>query len=412
MKVSILAVGTELLFGQTINTNAAYLSKKLQLKGFNVMYHYVVGDNPNRLKQQLADAFEHADMVILTGGLGPTQDDLTKEMVAEYMGAELVLDQRVYEELNAFFAKVGRKMSANNMKQAYMPEGCTPFYNAAGTAPGFALERDGRIAICLPGPPREMSWLYENCLDQYLDKFVDKKIFYRVVRTMGIGESDLETMLLPLIDGQTDPTIATYAKEGEVAVRITSQRDSMEEAEAAVTDMIAAMSDICGEYIYSINDEEMNEVVVRLLKNRGLTVSSAESCTGGKFAVSITDVPGASNVFGHGYVTYSVDAKVGVLGLDRELIEDKGVVSAEVAEEMAVAARHLSGSDIAVSITGYAGPDADEGFNPGTAYIGYAYEGCSGSRLIKRRAVDRAWNRNNFTLNMQRTVYLILKGEL
>ena len=202
MKASILAVGTELLFGQTVNTNAAFLSENLNLMGFDVMYHFVVGDNPLRLKEKLADAFADTDLVILTGGLGPTQDDLTKEMVAEYMGAEMYLDENVVADLKAFFERRGGDMPENNMKQAYLPAGCTPFYNASGTAPGLALKKDGKIAICLPGPPREMKWLFENGVREYLQQFMEKKMVYRVIRTIGIGESDLEMQLMPLIEGR------------------------------------------------------------------------------------------------------------------------------------------------------------------------------------------------------------------
>lgn len=412
MRVSILAVGTELLFGQTVNTNAAFLSKNLQLMGFNVMYHYVVGDNPKRLKETLAEAFDKADIVITTGGLGPTQDDLTKEIVSEYMGEKLVCDEKVIDDLKAFFEKFGRKMSQNNIKQAYMPENGTTFYNDAGTAPACAIEKDGKCAICLPGPPREMTWLWNNGVKSYLEKFLDKKMFYKVIRTIGIGESDLETELLPVIDGQTDPTVATYAKEGECAIRVASQRDTLEEAENAVNQMIQRIDALVGQYIYSTDDEELKEVVVRILKEKGLTLSSAESCTAGKFAAAITDVPGASAVYGTGFVTYSIDAKVNQLGVDRNLIERDGVVSSTVAEAMAVQARNKSGSDIAVAITGYAGPDADDGYKAGDAYIGYATSEKSGYIEVHTGAARRDWNREGFTLRMLRTVYLLIEGRL
>jgi nicotinamide-nucleotide amidase len=209
MKTSIIAVGTELLFGQTVNTNATYLSKNLNLMGFDVMYHFVVGDNPARLREKIGQAYEDTDLVILTGGLGPTQDDLTKEMVADYFGAEMYFDERAADEIRAFYASRGGKMPENNLKQAYLPEGCTPLYNASGTAPGFAYEKDGKVAMCFPGPPRELKWLFENGGRQYLEQFMDKKMYYRVIRTIGRGESQLEMDLMPLIDGQTDTTIAT-----------------------------------------------------------------------------------------------------------------------------------------------------------------------------------------------------------
>ena len=223
MKASIIAVGTELLFGQTINTNAAFLSEELNHMGFSVMYHYVVGDNPQRLKETLAEAFQNTDVVLLTGGLGPTQDDLTKEVVADYMDADLYCDEAVIKDLDEHFAKRGVKMPENNLKQAYLPVGCTPLYNPSGTAPGFALLKEGKCAMCFPGPPREMKWLFEHGARQYLMELVDRKMFYRIIRTIGIGESDLEMKLLPLIDNQTDPTIATYAKEGECTMRVASQ---------------------------------------------------------------------------------------------------------------------------------------------------------------------------------------------
>ena len=409
MKTSILAVGTELLFGQTVNTNAAYLSEKLNLMGFDVMYHFVVGDNPARLKEKLADAFTDTDLVILTGGLGPTQDDLTKEMVAEYMGVEMHLDERVVDDLNAIFAKRGGNMPENNMKQAYLPDGCTPFYNASGTAPGFALEKDGKVAICLPGPPREMKWLFENGVRDYLEKFMEKKMVYRVIRTIGIGESDLEMLLMPLIDGQTDPTIATYAKEGECTLRVASQRDSEEEASAAVDEMTERVRKLAGEYIYSLENEELNEVVVRILKEKGLTIASSESCTGGMFAAAITDVAGASDVISSSYVTYSNESKIKELGVPAETIERFGVVSKETAEAMAAGTKKRSGADIAVSITGFAGPESDPGHEAGEAYIGYAVGDIKGHIEIHTSRIFRTWNRRYFTLRMLRAVYMLIR---
>ena len=409
MKTSILAVGTELLFGQTVNTDAAYLSENLNHMGFDVMYHFVVGDNPERLKEKLAQAFADTDLVILTGGLGPTQDDLTKEMVAEYMGAGMYLDERVVGELKAFFEKRGGAMAENNMKQAWLPDGCTPFYNASGTAPGFALEKDGKIAICLPGPPRELTWLFENGVKEYLEQFMEKKMFYRVIHTIGIGESDLEMLLMPLIEGQTDPTVATYAKEGEVNIRVASQRDTAEEAEEAVSKMISRIEALAGDYIYSYNNEELNEVVVRLLKEKGLKIAAAESCTGGMFAASITDVPGASEVISSSYVNYSNESKIKELGVPAETIERFGLVSRETAEAMAVGTKKRSGADIAISVTGYAGPEFDPGHEAGEAYIGYAMGDIRGHFEIHTRRSSRKWNRRYIMLRMLRAVYMLIR---
>ena len=409
MKASIIAVGTELLFGQVVNSNAAYLSENLNHMGFDVMYHFVVGDNPMRLKEKLADAFNDTDLVLLTGGLGPTQDDLTKEMVAEYMGADLYMDQRVVDDLRAFFEKRGGKMAENNFKQAFLPVGCTPLYNAAGTAPGFALSKDGKTAICFPGPPRELHWLFEHGARQYLEQLSEKKMHYKVIRTIGIGESDLEMALLPLIDSQTDPTIATYAKEGECTLRVASQRASTAEAEKAVDDMIARIKEIVGKYIYSTDDEELHEVVVRMLKEKAMTISAAESCTGGGFASLITDVAGASDVFKTSYVTYSNEAKI-KLGVDPAIIDEYGVVSPETAVAMAEALHKDTSADICVSVTGYAGPDADPGYSPGDAYIGYFFKGESGFSKVSTNRNERTWNKNYIRLRMLRTVYLLISG--
>ena len=409
MKASIIAVGTELLFGQVVNTNAAYLSENLNHMGFDVMYHFVVGDNPARLKDKLAEAFSDTDLVLLTGGLGPTQDDLTKEMVAEYMGAEMYMDEKVIEDLREFFLKRGGKMAESNFKQAYLPVGCTPLYNASGTAPGFALSKDGKTAICFPGPPRELHWLFEHGARQYLEQLSEKKMYYKVIRTIGIGESDLEMVLMPLIDGQTDPTIATYAKEGECTLRVASQRDNMEEAKNAVDDMIAKISDIVGKYIYSTDDEELHQVVVKLLKDKGMSISAAESCTGGGFASLITDVPGASDVLKSSYVTYSREAKID-LGTDPKIIDDYGIVSKETALDMARALYDASGADMCLSVTGYAGPDADAGQEAGDAYIGYVYEGKSGCASVHTGRNDRMWNKNYIKLRMLRTAYLLLSN--
>lgn len=404
MRTSILAVGTELLFGQTVNTNAAYLSEQLNLMGFDVMYHYVVGDNPGRLKETLKLALDNTDLVILTGGLGPTQDDLTKEMVAEQFEAELVQDDACLASIREFFDMRGLKMTDNNLKQAMMPRGSAIFRNVRGTAPGFAIEKDGKCAICLPGPPWEMTGMFEEEVAPWLSKFLDKKMYYRNIRTIGIGESELETILQPLIDGQTDPTVATYAKEGEVSFRVASQRPTLDEAKAAVDALLAPINDLAGRFIYSYDDEELNEVVVHRLMDKGLTLSSAESCTGGLFASSITDVAGASNVFNRGYVTYDAEAKITVLGVDYNTIDRYTVVSAEVAREMAEGARLNAGADIAVAITGYAGPSADEGREPGNAFIGYATDEKSGAVEINTMRPFRAWNRNYFRLQMLRVV--------
>ena len=315
MRTAILTVGTEILFGQIVNTNAAWLSQQLNDLGIDVMYHYSVGDNPGRLEELIHFAFHDCDMVITTGGLGPTQDDLTKEVIAKAMGDRIVRNQQCYEELMKYYDRLGRHMTENNLKQADMPSTAVPLPNDQGTAPGFWLEKDGKIIAAMPGPPREMTNMFNKQLRPRLEKMQDSVIYYRILRAFALGESKMETMLLPLIDKQTDPTIATYAKEGECSLRIASKRPTLAEAKAAVVDMEARVLDIIGEFVYSCDDEELIEVVGRLLIEKHLTISCAESCTGGLFAGALVDIPGISAVFERGLVTYSNRAKMEELGV-------------------------------------------------------------------------------------------------
>lgn len=420
MRASIIAVGTELLFGQTINTNATFLSHELNTMGFDVMYNYVVGDNKKRLLEILDKAFSDTDLVVLTGGLGPTQDDITKETVAEYMQCEMHLDENVVQNLHKFYDDRGKVMPENNIKQAYIPNGAIPIYNDAGTAPGIIIERNKKTAICFPGPPNELRWLYNHGVHEYLMNLLDSRMYYKIIRTIGIGESDLEMKLMPLIDKQSDPTIATYAKEGECTIRVASKRDTLDEAKLAVRDMINSIDDIIGEYIYSYDNEDLTEVVINLLRDKKYTISSAESCTGGMFASTITDIAGASDVFRTSFVTYQVDSKTSDLNISEELIDTYGVVSDEVALSMAMKTMEKTGSNIAISITGYAGPNSEKGHEPGEAYIGYAYKKTDSSgNDIKNGVVpvmtslpDRARNRRCFVTIMLQTVYYLLKDKI
>ena len=401
MKVAIIAVGTELLFGQTVNTNAVYLSRELNLMGFDVMYHHTVGDNPERLKEMLDVTYEDCDMVITTGGLGPTQDDLTKEMLSEYFGCELVLHEPSMEAIKARFKKMGRTMSDNNIKQAYMPASCHVFRNDQGTAPGCAIEKDGRYAICLPGPPREMTAMFENAVKPYLEGKAGGSMYYRLIRTFGIGESDLETRILDVINGQTDPTIATYVKEGECYIRIASKRESASEAEAAVNSMLEDVKKLIGEFIYDCDNRDLWDVVGEKLMEKNITISSAESCTGGMFAEKLTSVPGISEVFGRSFVTYSNEAKMEILGVSRQTLEKHGAVSEETAREMARGLKKASGSRICVSVTGIAGPDGGTPEKPvGLVYIGAVCDDKEICRKVQMRNISRQWNRNFSMLHM------------
>lgn len=401
MKTAILSVGTELLFGQITNTNTVYLSQQLNMMGFDVMYHYTVGDNPERVAEMIELAFKDCDIVLTTGGLGPTQDDLTKEVACKVMGDELIMKEDVLEELIAMFKRNNRIMTDNNRKQAEMPSRAVVFRNDAGTAPGFALEKDGKYIICMPGPPREMTRMFEKTVKPFLQDMSNQVIHYKMVRTFGIGESQLETELLGIIDGQTDPTIATYAKEGESSVRIASKRNTLEEAENAVNEMLARVEECIGQYIYSTDDEELVEVVCKKLMDKGLTLSSAESCTGGMFAASVTNVAGVSACFDRGIVTYSNQAKMDELGVSAETLEKYGAVSAETAMEMAAGLAKVSGSDVCVSVTGIAGPGGGSEEKPvGLVYVGLYYNGEVSYKELRLRNIGRKWIRQVSVLNM------------
>jgi nicotinamide-nucleotide amidase len=398
---SIIAVGTELLFGQIVNTNAAYLSEQLQLLGHNVLYHYTVGDNPERMRETLDLALKDADIVLTSGGLGPTQDDLTKEIIAERMGARLALDERALDEIATFFARIGRGMTDNNRKQAMLPEGATVFYNEVGTAPGFALEKGGKTVIALPGPPSELRRMFERSAMPFLEGRSDAVIYHKLLRFFGIGESQLETDLAPLIDGQTDPTIATYASTGECSLRIASKRPTREEARAAVEETEKAVLAIVGKYMYSDRGEELCEVVAKKLLEKGLTLSSAESCTGGLFASTLLSHPGISAAYDRGFITYGNESKTAELGVAPELIERCGAVSPEVAAAMAEGARAAAGTDIGISVTGVAGPDGGTAEKPvGLAYIAVADAAGSIVKEHKSRDHGRDYNRKVATLAM------------
>lgn len=410
MKTAILTVGTEILFGQIVNTNAAWLSQQLNDLGIDVMYHYSVGDNPKRLEELIHFAFHDCDMIITTGGLGPTQDDLTKEVIAKAMGDKVVRNEQCLKDLKGYYEKMGRYMTANNLKQADMPSSAVPLPNDQGTAPGFWLEKDGKIITAMPGPPREMTNMFNKQIRPRLEKLQDSVIYYKILRAFALGESKMETLLLPLIDGQTDPTIATYAKEGECSLRIASKRATLAEAKEAVSLMEAKVMDIIGDFVYSCEDEELIEVVGKMLIEKNISVSCAESCTGGLFAGALTDIPGISSVFERGIVTYSNRAKMEELGVSEETLDKFGAVSPETACEMAEGLRKKTGSDMCISVTGIAGPDGGTREKPvGLVYIGIAYDGKTEAVKSQYRNVSRRWNRDYAVLNMLGNIYKRIK---
>lgn len=406
MKTAILSVGTEILFGQIVNTNTVYLSQQMNMLGFDVMYHYTVGDNPKRVEEMIDLAFQDCDLILTTGGLGPTQDDLTKEVACKALDDTLVMMDDVLEKITKYFKTLGREMTENNKKQAIMPSRATVFHNDAGTAPGFALEKDGKYIICMPGPPREMKRMFQKSVVPFLQSMIDGALYYRQIRFFGIGESMLETQLLDLIDNQTDPTLATYAKEGECSLRIASKRATEEEAEHAVDEMLEMVKERVGHYIYSCDDEELAQVVADRLMEQGLTLSSAESCTGGMFASTMTDIPGISQCFDRGLVTYSNQAKMEELGVSAGTLEKFGAVSEETALEMVEGLKRVSGSDVCISVTGIAGPGGGSEEKPvGLVYIGFSYGDKKICKKIQMRNVNRSWNRHYTLLCMLNVIY-------
>jgi nicotinamide-nucleotide amidase len=411
MKAVIISVGTELLFGQITNTNSVYLSQQLQLLGIDVMYHITVVDNPGRFRRMLNIFREDCDLFVTTGGLGPTQDDLTKEILTEAFDDHLVPHQPSLNSIQDFFTRLNRPMTENNKKQAYLPSRAVIFENSQGTAPGFALENGGKTAICLPGPPREMRAMFENGARPYLETKSNGVIYFKMLRTFALGESALETAVKDLIETQTDPTLATYAKEGECSLRIASKRATLEEAKKAVEEMQKLITGRVGEYIFSDQDEDLAAVVGKKLISEGVSVSCAESCTGGAFAGSLCGVAGISAVFDRGIVVYSNRAKTEELGVPAGTIEKYGAVSRETAMAMARGIAKLSGSRLAISITGIMGPDGGSAEKPvGLAYIGCVFDGREICEELRIRNVGRIWNRNYATLSMFRLILLLLEG--
>ena len=358
MRAEIIAVGTELLLGQIVNTNAQYLSQKLSERAINVYNQSVVGDNVQRLSDAIKSAFSRSDMIIFTGGLGPTKDDLTKETIASYFGLKLVRDEESLTNIKERFAlmRKGQPFPKSNEKQADMPEECIILHNDDGTAPGGIIEKDGKIAIFLPGPPYEMKLMYEHYVDPYLAKICPQKFYSKIVNIMGMGESYVAEQLDDLLSGD-DPTVAPYAKEGEMMLRVTTMAKSEDEANKKMEGAIKRIKEVVGNSIYGYDDIPLENVVYSILKEKNLTLTTAESCTGGLIGSIITNVPGVSSYYKEGIVTYSNEAKMKYLGVKEETLKEFGAVSYETAKEMAEGALKNTGADIAVAVTGIAGPD-------------------------------------------------------
>ncbi len=369
----ILCVGTELLLGEVINTNAAYISRELAKLGISVYHTAVVGDNPTRLSDAVKGALKNADLLVLSGGLGPTYDDLTKETVADALGLPMVRDEKILREIEDFFAGIGIKMPENNAKQADIPLGAIALKNRTGTAPGVFVEKDEKVVVLLPGPPFELIPMFEEFVYPRLREMSDKVLISHNIHIMGMGESEVETYLIDLMQNSTNPTLAPYAKEGEMRLRVGALVNDEAEGERMCAEMIEKVKNTpVGEHIYAIDAELIEKFTVDLLKEKGLTLSCAESCTGGYFGKRITDISGASAVFRGGFITYTNEAKVELLGVKPETLEKYTAVSPETAEEMARGVRERLKTDIAISITGEAGPNPDPTTNQGvgTVFIG------------------------------------------
>lgn len=379
MHAEVISVGTEILLSQITDTNSTFISQRLAELGIDVYFKTVVGDNEKRLLQALEIASGRSDMVILSGGLGPTKDDLTKQTVAKFLNCGLLTDKNALEYIEEYYRQNNRKMTDNNLLQAKYLEGSVSLPNESGMAVGsYYQNQNGPDFILLPGPPSEMRPMFDKEAMPRLKKNYAKEhlLFSRVLRFYGIGESQLVTELDDLINGQTNPTIAPYAKVGEVTLRLTAQADSKESAKEILDETEQVISKRVGQYLYGYGDDNsLPKVVVEKLKQRGLTVSASESLTGGSFQKAVTDIAGSSQIFPGGFVTYSASAKENLLDIPKEIIIENGVVSEATAKWMAERTRIKMDTDFGVSFTGVAGPDTLEGNPAGTVWIGISQRG-------------------------------------
>lgn len=386
MNAEIIAVGTELLLGNSTNTDARDVSRALAEIGVNVYWHTVVGDNPARLTECLYRAKNRADLIVTTGGLGPTCDDLTKQTVARAFGRELYFDQEAMDTIRAWFGEQGRSITENNRSQAWLPEGSIIMANSCGTAPGCIFEEGGVVVAMLPGPPRECNAMLKNELIPWLSRRSGQTIRSHMVRMFGIGESAMEEKLRDLMDG-ANPTVAPYAKLGECLARVTAKADTEAECEALTAPVVEEICRRMGDVVYAIDAESLEQRVLQLLGEQKKTIATAESCTGGMIAQRITAIPGASAFYKGGLNVYTEEAKTKLLSIKPKFIGEHGVVSAAVASKMAKKARKLLDADLGVGVTGWAGPDGDD---VGLVYVALAAKGeCYVRRLQLGRHSDR-----------------------
>lgn len=370
MNTEIISVGTELLLGHTVNTDARDISEGLAELGINVFWHTVVGDNPARLTECVYRAQNRADLIITTGGLGPTCDDLTKQVLARSFDRELYFDERAAADIRRYFEERGRTMTENNLQQAWLPEGCQVLPNDCGTAPGCIFRQGNVRVVMLPGPPRECNMMFERYVVPYLRQLSGEMICSHTVRMFGIGESTMEAKLRDLMDA-ANPTVAPYSREGECWVRVTAKGASRAACESLMEPVLWEVQHRMGDFVYGLDCDNLEERVSELLHKKQMTLAAAESCTGGLLAKRITDLPGASSIFRGGVTVYTESAKTRLLDIEQDFIDENGVVSVEVAGRMAKRVRALLHSDLGIGITGWAGPDGE---NVGLVYVGLATE--------------------------------------
>ncbi|MBC2457593.1 competence/damage-inducible protein A [Clostridium beijerinckii] len=376
MKAEIIAIGTEILLGDIINSNAQYLAKELAALGIDMYYQQVVGDNEIRIMHAFDEAYSRSDIIITTGGLGPTDDDITKEVAAKYFNKELIKDENSTKKIEDYFKFRERAMTKNNLKQGLIPEGATVINNNNGTAPGVIIEDDNKIMIILPGPPKEMKPMLEESVKPYLQEKSESILVSRVVKILGIGESAVAEEIKDLIDAQTNPTIAPYAKDVGVMLRITAKAETKDEALKLIEPIEEEIKNRLGDNVYATEDINIEEVVARLLIEKKLTISTAESCTGGMIASYLINYPGISEVFLEGAVTYSNEAKHNRLGVNNDILNKYGAVSEETAREMAIGIAKTANTDVSIVTTGIAGPEGGTLEKPvGLVFIGVYVQG-------------------------------------
>lgn len=388
MNGEIITVGSEILIGDIVNTHSQFLSQNLATYGVNVLWHTSVGDNRSRLFEIAKTAFERSDIVIFTGGLGPTKDDLTKEAVCESLGLKLVEDKKVKRQIEEYFKRINKEITKSNYKQALVPQGCLVLENENGTAPGLIIDKENKKAILLPGPPNELIPMFNNKVTRFLENLCKQTIISHNIYFFNIGESAVDEKLSDLLDGN-NPTVGIYAKESEVRVRVTAKGKSKQECEIKLSPLIAEINLRLGDFIYGIDVGSMQNAVVRSAIANNKKIAVAESCTGGLIAQLITGVPGSSKVFEGGVVSYSNEVKNKVLKVNEDLLKRHGAVSEQVAEEMAKGVRELTGADIAVSTTGIAGPGGGTPQKPvGLVYLGISTNsGCFSKKLLLSKGI-------------------------